>query len=222
MNRERFFWRWDTPEKYQKNMRAYFRLLAGVDSMIAQITARLQEHGLAENTVIVYASDNGYYMAERGFAGKWSHYEESLRVPLIIYDPRMPQDLRGRVLSPMALNIDIPATLLDLAGVPAPERYQGRSLMPWINGESPPDWRTGFFCEHRMKHEKIPTWEGIRGQRYVYARYDGQTPPYEFLHDLEKDPYQLHNYAADEACAATLEEFRKRTDAAVKHYQETL
>jgi len=222
MNRERFFWRWDTPEKYQKNMRAYFRLLAGVDSMIAKITARLQEQGLAENTVIVYASDNGYYMAERGFAGKWSHYEESLRVPLIIYDPRMPQDLRGRVLSPMALNIDIPATLLDLAGVPAPERYQGRSLMPWINGESPPDWRTGFFCEHRMKHEKIPTWEGIRGQRYVYARYDGQTPPYEFLHDLEKDPYQLHNYAADEACAATLEEFRKRTDAAVKHYQETL
>jgi len=220
MNRERFFWRWDTPEKYQKNMRAYFRLLSGVDYMIAQILGKLEKQGLAENTVVIYASDNGYYMAERGFAGKWSHYEESLRVPLIVYDPRTPENLRGRVLDPMALNIDIPATMLDIAGVAAPERYQGRSLMPWVNGDSPGDWRTEFFCEHRMKNEKIPTWEGIHGQRYVYARYDGQTPPYEFLHDLEKDPYQLHNYARDEACAATLEEFRKRTDAAVKQYQE--
>ncbi len=220
MNRERFFWRWDTPEKYQKNMRAYFRLLAGVDYMIAKIAAKLAEQGLADNTVIIYASDNGYYMAERGFAGKWSHFEESLRIPLIVYDPRLPQNLRGRTIAPMALNIDIPATVLDLAGATVPERYQGRSLLPWMNGESPEDWRREFFCEHRMKHEIIPTWEGIRGERYVYARYDGQTPPYEFLHDLEKDPYQLHNYAQDDACGATLAEYRSRCDAALKRYQQ--
>ena len=79
---------------------------------------------------------------------------------------------------------------------------------------------TAFYCEHRMDHEKIPTWEGIRDERYVYARYDGQDPPYEFLHDLAKDPYQLHNYARDEAHAATLAEFRKRTDAAVDRYAQ--
>ncbi len=220
MNRERFFWRWDTPGKYQKNMRAYYRLLAGVDYMIAQIAAKLEKQGLAGNTVLIYAADNGYYMAERGFAGKWSHFEESLRVPLIIFDPRMPENLRGRLLEPMALNIDIPATVLDIAGVNVPDRYQGRSLMPWVNGDTPEDWRTAFYCEHRMDHEKIPTWEGIRDERYVYARYDGQDPPYEFLHDLAKDPYQLHNYARDEAHAATLAEFRKRTDAAVDRYAQ--
>lgn len=220
MNRERFFWRWDTPEKYQKNMRAYYRLLAGVDYMIAQITAKLEKQGLADNTVIIYAGDNGYYMAERGFAGKWSHYEESLRVPLIIYDPRAPKNLRGRVLDSMALNIDIPATILDLAEVAVPERYQGRSLMPWLTGNTPEQWRTDFFCEHRMKHEKIPTWEGIRDQRYVYARYDGQDPPYEFLHDLEKDPYQLQNYVEDDAYASILDELRKRCDAAVQKHEQ--
>jgi choline-sulfatase len=211
MNRDRFFWRWDTPEKYQKNMRAYFRMLSGIDHVIGRVLKALKAQGLAENTVVIYSGDNGYYMGQRGFAGKWSHYEESLRVPLIVYDPRPEAGQRGRVLDPMALNIDISATLLDLAGVAVPKAYQGCSLTPWLRG-SQPNWRKDFFCEHLMANASIPMWEGVRGQRYVYARYFQQQPVYEFLHDLQKAPDQLKNLAEDPQHARVLRHMRLRTD----------
>lgn len=90
MNRERYFWSWDTPGKYQQNMRAYFAMISGVDLMISRVLDKLSSQGVADNTVIIYASDNGNYMGERGLAGKWSHFEQSLRIPLIIHDPRLP------------------------------------------------------------------------------------------------------------------------------------
>ena len=113
-----FHWRWDTPEKYQLNMRAYFRMLSGVDHVMARVLRTLKEEGLAENTIVVYVADNGYYMGDRGFAGKWSHHEQSQRVPLVIFDPRQPKQHRGRTVDTMALNLDLPATFLDWAGVP--------------------------------------------------------------------------------------------------------
>src|SRR5690606_33831358 len=134
MNRERYFWRWDTPEKYQTNMRAYFRMISGIDHAIGRVLDELERLGLAENTIIVYAADNGYYMGNRGFAGKWSHYEESLRVPLIVCDPRLPADRRGKVVEAMALNIDLAPTFLAYAGATIPENYQGRSLVPLAAG----------------------------------------------------------------------------------------
>jgi len=212
MNRARWFWRWDTPEKYQKNMRAYFRMISGVDHVIGRVLDALQEAGLADNTIVIYAGDNGYYMGDRGFAGKWSHYEQSLRVPLIIYDPRLPEAQRGRVVDPMALNIDLPATMLDEAGVPVPPSYQGRSLVPILQGQTPAGWRTDFFCEHLFNNKSIPKWEGVRGERYVYARYFEQQPVYEFLHDLKIDPDELKNFASDPAYADVLAKMRKRCD----------
>jgi len=212
LNRQRFFWRWDTPEKYQKNIRAYFRMISGVDQAIGRVLKALQEQGLADNTIVIYTGDNGYYMGQRGFAGKWSHYEESLRVPLIVYDPRLPESKRGKLADAMALNIDLPATMLDLAGVAVPEHYRGRSLAPLLAGRTPADWRTDFFCEHLMDNKGIPKWEGIRGPRYVYARYFEQQPLYEFLHDLKTDPDQLKNLAADPACADVLTQMRTRCD----------
>jgi len=212
MNRDRFFWRWDTPEKYQKNMRAYFRMLSGIDRVIGRVRQALKEQGLDDNTVIVYSGDNGYYMGQRGFAGKWSHYEESLRVPLIVYDPRPQAGQAGRVLDPMALNIDIPATLLELAGVTVPDAYQGRSLTPWLRGTEPARWRKNFFCEHLMVNPRIHKWEGVRGARFVYARYFDQQPAYEFLHDLKNDPDQLKNLALDPGHARVLKRLRSRTD----------
>ncbi len=223
LNRVRYFWRWDTPEKYQKNMRAYYRLITGVDVMIGRILDELDKNGLADNTIVMYIGDNGYYMGDRGFAGKWSHYEQSLRVPLIVFDPRQPE--RRRV-DAMALNIDIPPTILELAGVKAPGHYQGRSLKPFVDG-APPDhgertlrWREDFFVEHRMGNDKIPKWEGVHDRRYVYARYYGQEPPYEFLHDLERDPDQLENFAGNPDYAATLSRLRKRCDHLRTRYIE--
>jgi len=212
LNRERYFWRWDTREKYQKNMKDYYRMISGIDRIMGRVIAELDSLGLANNTVIIFAADNGYYMGNRGFAGKWSHYEESLRVPLIVYDPRLPADRRNRLIDATALNLDIAPTLADLAGVPAPAVWQGRSLAALVRGEPVSGWRTDFFGEHLFNHPQIPKWEGVRDPRYIYARYFEQTPPFEFLHDLEQDPDELKNLVADPAACAVLTRLRKRCD----------
>ena len=172
----------------------------------------LEELGLSKNTIVIFASDNGYYKGARGFAGKWSHYEESLRIPLIIFDPRADRMSRGRVVDAMALNIDIPATILGYSGVQPPASYQGHSLVPVMNAGVPASWRKDFFCEHLMNHEDIPKYEGVHGQRYVYARYFEQNPVYEYLHDLQQDPDQLTNFADDPEYATVLGEMRSRCD----------
>ncbi len=207
LNRLRYFWRWDTPGKYQKNMRAYFKMISGVDKVIGQLVAVLKENGMDKNTIIIIAGDNGYYMGDRGFAGKWSHFEESLRVPLLIYDPAQQG---GKVESKMALNIDIPATILDYAKRSIPESYQGKSLRPLIENKPHKKWRTSFFVEHRMNHKAIPKWEGIRDKRFVYANYYEQQPAYEFLYDLEKDPDQLENLAKNSNYRKVLKKMRKK------------
>jgi arylsulfatase A-like enzyme len=212
MNRARYFWRWDTPKKYQKNIRAYYRMISGVDHVIGRVVKQLADQGLAENTVVIFTGDNGYYAASRGFAGKWSHYEESLRVPLVIFDPRLPKAQRGRVESRMVLNVDVAPTIVSLAGEKIPAGYQGNSLVPLVQGKSPETWRTDFFCEHLFRNSTIPKWEGVRDQRWVYARYFEQKPVYEFLHDLKTDPDQLKNLATDGASAETLARMRKRCD----------
>lgn len=218
MNRDRWYWRWDTPEKYDRNLRNYLRLLSTVDRNVGRVMQELSRRGLADNTVILYMGDNGYYMGERGFAGKWSHFEESLRVPLIVYDPRLAPDKRGAVVSNLSLNLDIAPTILDAAGVESPARYQGRSLLPLMRGPLKTDPRADFFCEHLMNHKAIPKWEGCRDERYIYARYFEQNPPFEFLHDLEKDPQERINFAGDPAYAQVLSRMRSRTEALRDQY----
>jgi arylsulfatase A-like enzyme len=224
INRQRFFWRWDTPEKYQTNMRAYFRMLSGIDHVVGRLAKQLEKQGLADNTVIIYTADNGYYLGDRGFAGKWTHYEQSLRVPLVVYDPRLPNRKRGRTQTEMTLNSDLASTMIELAGVPVPATHSGRSLVPLIHGKPVADWRSDFLCEFVAVPTTIPRWEGVRDRDWVYARYymDGaKQPPFEFLHDLSKDPNQLVNLAALSADqrkapnAATLIRLRQRCDELV-------
>ncbi|MEM7235274.1 MAG: sulfatase [Planctomycetota bacterium] len=211
MHRDRWHWRWDTPEKYNAHTRAYFAMITAVDRVVGEIWSELEKRGFEENTVVIFTSDNGYYLGSRGFAGKWSHYDESLRVPLVIRDPRISKKLRGRVATEFALNVDLAPTLLDLAGVSPPTTMQGRSLLPVLEGK-PTRWRREFFGEHRFDHERIPKWEGIRGERYVYARYYENLPEGELLHDLTIDPFQLRNLAKDPAYAEVLETLRKRCE----------
>jgi arylsulfatase A-like enzyme len=220
MNRKRFYWRWDTPEKYQVNMRAYFRMLSGIDRVVGRLVETLKEKGLADNTVIIYTADNGYFMGDRGFAGKWNHFEQSLRVPLVIYDPRLGDNQRGRIVNPMALNIDFAPTILELGHLPIPKHYQGRSLMPVMkkNSSKDLDWRKDIFCEHLVENELIPKWEGVRTRRYKYARYFEQDPIYEFLHDLKKDPTELKNLASDPNYQDVLKRMRTKANSYVKQY----
>lgn len=217
INRERFFWRWDTPEKYQVNLRAYYRMLSGIDGAMARLLRKLDELGLAENTIIVYSADNGYYMGDRGFAGKWSHYEQSLRVPLIIYDPRLPESRQGRVSDAKVLNLDFPSTFLDWADAKIPDRYQGRSLVPLVSGEASENWRQETFHEHVALRPNI-SWEGLRDDQFKYARYFDQQPAFEFLHDLKNDPDELVNLASDPKFVSTLAEYRNRCQRRVQQY----
>lgn len=214
ITRERFFWRWNTPDKYQTNIRGYYRMVSGIDNEIARFLDALEEAGLADNTIVVYSADNGFHMGNRGLAGKWSHYEESIRVPLIIYDPRLPESKRGQVTDALALNVDLPATFLDWAGVPVPERYEGASLKPVIESGTPDDWRTETFHEHYAVRNRIPAFEGVRTAKYKYVRYFDND--YEFLHDLEADPDELVNLVKDPEHAETLEELRTLTAARVE------
>ena len=214
INRERFFWRWNTDTKYRTNMRAYLRMVSGIDNAMGRFLKALEAKGLADNTIIVYTADNGYHMGNRGFAGKWSHYEESLRVPMIVFDPRAPKSARGQVVDYSALNLDLPSTFLDWAGVSVPERYQGRSLKPIVSTGKADDWRKQTFHEHFAVRSRIPAFEGLRTDRYKYVRYVDEGN-YEFLHDLKEDPDELTNFAQDAKYSKTLMEFRKRTDKRV-------
>jgi choline-sulfatase len=210
INRERFFWRWNTDLKYRTNMRAYLRMVSGIDNAIGRFLQALEEAGLAENTIIVYSADNGYHMGNRGFAGKWSHYEEALRVPLIIADPRVRKSQRGQVTDAIALNLDLPATFLDWAGAKIPARYQGYSLKPVVENGKPADWRVEAFHEHFAVRNRIPAFEGLRNENFKYVRYFDQDN-YEFLHDLKNDPDELTNLAGNAKYAKTLAEMRERT-----------
>lgn len=217
INRERYFWRWNTEEKYQTNMRAYLRMVSGIDGVIGRFMAELEKQGLADNTIIVYSADNGYYMGNRGFTGKWSHYDEALRVPLIVADPRVDEQHRGQVIAATAQNLDLSATFLDWAGVAVPERYQGRSLKPIVSDAVPADWRDETFHEHFAVRNRIPAFEGLRNGDFKYVRYFDHDN-YEFLHDLKIDPDELVNLAADPKHADTLTAMRERTTAKVAEY----
>ncbi|MDE0769841.1 MAG: sulfatase [Opitutaceae bacterium] len=210
MNRQRWYWRWDTPEKYDTNIRAYYRMLSGIDNTIGRVVRALEAKGIADNTIIVYMGDNGYMMGDRGMAGKWNHFEQSLRVPLVIYDPRVKQKKAFRTESEVVLNIDLAPTFLEAAGIEAPTHYQGRSLLSMVKGKKARNWRDDFFCEHLMERADIPKYEGVRGERYVYARYFEHD--YEFLHDLKADPDQLVNYANNPEYQRVLAKMRARCD----------
>src|SRR5690606_15346146 len=121
--RERWKRRFATPEMYQDMVRNYYRLLTHVDDVVGHTFDRLRELGLADNTIIIFTGDNGMYLGEHGLAGKWYGHEESIRVPLILYDPRA--RARGIVTDEIALNVDIAPTILKLAGVTVPDGMQG-------------------------------------------------------------------------------------------------
>lgn len=140
-----------TPEEYQENLRGYYRMITGLDDVVGRVRTLLGSFGLADDTVILFLSDNGYFIGERGgFSGKWLPHEPSIRVPMIVYHPRMDASLRGTVREEAVLNLDVAPTLLDLAGLLVPPGMQGRSLAPLILSGASPDWRQEFFVEHLM------------------------------------------------------------------------
>lgn len=211
--RERWKLRFSNPAQTQRSLKGYYRLVTGVDAVVGRLQAVLDSLGMAEQTVIVFTSDNGFFLGEHGLAGKWYGYQPSVRVPLLVYDPRLSEQHRGQVRGDIVLNIDLAPTLLDLAGVPIPDGMQGRSLQPLVQGNTSDAWRTDFFFEHLFEHPAIPRSEGVIGDRYTYLRYLDQTPPYEMLFDRAADPHETENLAGDPEHEAVLTQLRARHTA---------
>ena len=134
MNRKRWFWRFDTPAKYQKMVKGYYRMISGVDMALGRLLDELKLLDRHKDTIIIFMGDNGYFLGERGFAGKWTMHDLSIRVPLIIHDPKLASARKGTVDSSLVLNIDIAPTILDMAGLSIPQGIQGRSLVPILTG----------------------------------------------------------------------------------------
>jgi arylsulfatase A-like enzyme len=203
------------PATYQEHARTFYRLITRADLALGRIRAAVEEAGLADNTVIIYSSDHGSMLGAHGLVGKWIMYEESIRVPLIIRDPRLPPRLRGRRCDEMALSIDLAPTMLALAGVPIPPSMQGRDLTPLL-GDEPVSWRDDWYYEHvyntKPPRPPIVRCEGVRTNRWKYVRYPEIEPPYEQLFDLDSDAREEHNLACDPAHAQTLGQLRGRCD----------
>ncbi|MFY0650554.1 MAG: sulfatase-like hydrolase/transferase [Cyclobacteriaceae bacterium] len=207
-NRLRWGWRYDTPEKYQHSLKGYYRMIAGVDLEIAKIREQLEKKGLDKNTVIIVMGDNGHFLGERQLAGKWLMYDNSVRVPLIIYDPR---NAKHQDVDEMALNIDVPATMLDLAGIEQPETWQGKSLMPIVSGKTNDIKRDTVLIEHLWEFEHIPPSEGVRTDEWKYFRYVNDKSSEE-LYNLKKDPREIKNLAGSKKYRGVLTKLRKKTD----------
>jgi alpha-L-rhamnosidase len=201
------------PAMLQEEMRHYYRLVAGIELCMGKILASLKEHGVDENTIIIYTSDHGHFLGEHGFDGKWLLYDESAHIPMILYDPRSPKE--ARTSDELALLIDMAPTMLDMAGIEIPSEMQGQSLLPQMaNPEKP--LRDAFFMEHLYGHgPKPPTHiersEGVRTRRWKYINYIDQAGPQaEELYDLEKDPLEMHNLAQNPEYAKQLKKLQKQ------------
>ena len=208
--RNRWTWRFDTPEKYQRMMTNYYRLCSEVDATCGAVLAELDKLDLAGDTIVLFTGDNGYFHGEKGLADKWYPYEESIRVPLIVRDPRLPATRHGTTNDQLALNVDLAPTLLAAARVQAPATMQGRDLTPLLGGQPPHDWRTEFFYEHAIIRSKefIPASQALVTGRMKYLFW----PDYqvEELFDVVADPREEHDLLRDPAQAAVLAAMRQR------------
>lgn len=217
-NRLRWTWRFDTPEKYQHSIKGYYRMISGIDLEISKIRQRLVDKGLDRNTVIILLGDNGYFLGERQLAGKWLLYENSIRVPLIIFDPRVNAH---RNVSEMALNLDVPATILDIAGVARPTAWHGQSLLPIVSGIKSSLHRDTVLIEHLWEFDNIPPSEGMRTSEWKYFRYVNNKS-IEQLFNLSRDPKEINNLSRKKQYEEILIGLRKATETLIKQYKDPL
>ncbi len=184
----------------------YYQTITGLDHVIGRMLADLDRRHLARDTVIIFASDHGLLMGEYGMGGKALLYDLASKIPCFVFDPHVPADRRGRRLDELASSLDITKTILDYAGVAAPDFMAGESLRPLVEGKDVP-WRDELFLENLYTGRDTPFQEGVRSGKWKYIRmYDGKTgydesdvdfssrkPDFEMLFDLEADPGERDN-----------------------------
>ena len=185
---------------YQRYIKDYLRCVASVDDNVGRFLDYLDQSGLAKNTIVVYTSDQGFFLGDHGWFDKRFMYEESLRMPLLVRFPTGAP--AGQVRNEMVLNVDFAPTFLSLAGVAVPSDMQGRNFLPVLQGEIPDDWRNAMYYhyyEYPAVHS-VRRHYGVRTERYKLIHYYYQMDEWE-LFDLRRDPEELHSVYADPAYA---------------------
>jgi arylsulfatase A-like enzyme len=194
--------------KYQRYVKDYLRCVDAVDDNVGRVLDYLDESGLTENTVVIYTSDQGWYLGEHGWFDKRWMYEESFRTPLLVRWPGVTQP--GSVSDALTMNLDFAETFLDAAGAPIPEDMQGRSLKPILAGQTPEDWRQSVYYHYYEfpGAHSVRKHYGVRTDRYklIYF-YEPDVDEWE-LYDLKKDPQEMNSVYHDPAYADVVKEMK--------------
>jgi arylsulfatase A-like enzyme len=213
--------------KYQRYIKDYLRCVAAIDDNVGRMLDFLDAEGLNESTVVIYTSDQGFFLGDHGWYDKRFMYEESLRMPLLVRYP--PEIAPGSARGDIVLNVDFAPTFLDLAGVDAPDDMQGRSFRPLLRGEQVADWRYAMYYRYWMhlSHHRVAAHYGLRTLRYKLIYYygdacgqpgavdDPREPEWE-LFDLDNDPHELNNMYHHAGCAEVVKELRRQ----LRHLQQ--
>ncbi len=207
--------------KYERYIKDYLRCIDSVDENVGRILKYLDNSGLAENTVVVYTSDQGFYLGEHGWFDKRWIYEQSLRMPLLVRYPR--EALSGAVnKDDMVLNLDFAPTFLDYANVEIPSDMQGRSFRGVLKGKTPSDWRQAVYY-HYYEYpgwHKVKRHYGIRTKRYKLVHFYYDIDAWE-LYDLENDPNEIHNVYDEPAYQAVVKKLKSQLKRLQQKYGDT-
>lgn len=206
--------------KYQRYIKDYLRCVASVDDNIGRLLDYLDEKGLAENTIVIYTSDQGFYLGEHGWFDKRFMYEESFSMPLVV---KYPKEIKpGSVTDKMAVNIDFCPTILDYAGIAIPDEVQGTSLRPIFNGDDPADWRTSVYY-HYYQYPKgwhaVKRHYGVRTDRYKLIHFYNDIDAWE-LYDLQEDPNEINNVYGTGEYVSVQEDLHSELDRLKKYYED--
>ena len=205
--------------KFQRYAKNYLRCVKGVDESIGRLQKTLNELGLDENTVVIYSSDQGFYIGDHGWYDKRWMYEESLMMPFIVKWPGITKP--GSRDKHLIQNIDYAETFLEMAGAPVPSNMQGRSLVPLLKGQSPDNWRDSIYYhyyEYPSVH-MIPRHYGIRTQRYKLMHFYQFGDEWE-LYDLKKDPDELNNIYGKPEHTKLQKRIKNRLTKLQNHYED--
>jgi arylsulfatase A-like enzyme len=208
--------------KYQQYMKDYLRCIWRVDQNIGRVMDYLKESGLDKNTIVMYSSDQGFYLGEHGWFDKRFMYEESFRTPLIAKWPGV--IIPGTENSDLVQNIDFAETFLNIAGAKIPDDMQGVSLLPLLKGRTPENWRKSLYYhyyEYPSCHS-VRRHEGVSTKRYKLIRFYGKDVPnaeeWE-LYDLNNDPREMNNIYSNPEMASKTKELKTELKRLQKYYK---
>jgi len=204
--------------KYQRYMKDYLACVQSVDDNVGRLLDYLDKSGLSSNTVVIYTSDQGFFLGDHGLFDKRFMYEESIKMPFLVRWPGVTKP--GATQDAMAINADFAPTFMDMAGLPVPADMQGRSLVPLLKGERPADWRTSWYYryyDYPNEHNAPPQY-GVRTETHklIYFWRKNQWEMY----DLVADPSELHNIYKDKSQADTVAKLKAEMFRLKKELQD--